>query len=471
MDSQVSRMDNRWTLHIEDFGKIRTADITVAPLTLFVGDNNSGKSYLMTLLYTLLHLQIGELDLCEELPQYQECEDWLLSSIKEADSHIDWRIPICGEALHLFETLLNTVLERNKVEICRKAFERDVVIGKISISFPLDLGRMLVITPKEEFSFASDSGWSFALLDRTGNRFLPDAYIETRSEEPSPDGLRFLTSYILECLLKWGLSSDISHHHDVVFLPISRTGFMLTYVPLAGESLKAANSGYYQERKIAVGARLTKPYSDFLRAILTIDKSKMENRNQDIVCFIERTMVHGFISVSGEYSVPEFSYLPAGSEDEYSMALSSGVVTELAPLLLFLRHTPVQTLFIEEPEISLHPALQQAMARVLVRLSNQGTPVFATTHNNTIIQHINNMIRLSHISGETRDTVLKKIHFDHSDLIDEESITMCQFDVDGEDRTTVHELSGDEYGFVVPTFVDALTKMLDQSRAARQDLK
>ena len=91
MDSQVSRMDNRWTLHIEDFGKIRTADITVAPLTLFVGDNNSGKSYLMTLLYTLLHLQIGKLDLCEELPQYQECEDWLLSSIKEADSRCHGR--------------------------------------------------------------------------------------------------------------------------------------------------------------------------------------------------------------------------------------------------------------------------------------------------------------------------------------------------------------------------------------------
>lgn len=50
-------MKNRWTLHVNDFGKIASADITVSPITLFVGDNNSGKSYLMTLLYALLNIR------------------------------------------------------------------------------------------------------------------------------------------------------------------------------------------------------------------------------------------------------------------------------------------------------------------------------------------------------------------------------------------------------------------------------
>ena len=36
-----------WKLIVEDFGKIKSAEIEVAPLTLFVGDNNSGKSYLL----------------------------------------------------------------------------------------------------------------------------------------------------------------------------------------------------------------------------------------------------------------------------------------------------------------------------------------------------------------------------------------------------------------------------------------
>lgn len=46
---------NTWTVHVEKFGKIESADIEVAPMTLFVGDNNSGKSYIMTLIYGLIN--------------------------------------------------------------------------------------------------------------------------------------------------------------------------------------------------------------------------------------------------------------------------------------------------------------------------------------------------------------------------------------------------------------------------------
>lgn len=48
---------NRWTVHVEDFGKIEKADVEIAPLTMFVGDNNSGKSYMMTLIYGLLSVR------------------------------------------------------------------------------------------------------------------------------------------------------------------------------------------------------------------------------------------------------------------------------------------------------------------------------------------------------------------------------------------------------------------------------
>ena len=35
----------RWKLHVEGLGKIREADVEIHPLMLFVGDNDSGKSY------------------------------------------------------------------------------------------------------------------------------------------------------------------------------------------------------------------------------------------------------------------------------------------------------------------------------------------------------------------------------------------------------------------------------------------
>ena len=33
-----------WKLRVENYGKIKSAEIEIAPLTLFVGDNNSGKT-------------------------------------------------------------------------------------------------------------------------------------------------------------------------------------------------------------------------------------------------------------------------------------------------------------------------------------------------------------------------------------------------------------------------------------------
>lgn len=36
-------MDKLWTLHVENFGKIAEADVSISPLMCFVGDNNSGK--------------------------------------------------------------------------------------------------------------------------------------------------------------------------------------------------------------------------------------------------------------------------------------------------------------------------------------------------------------------------------------------------------------------------------------------
>ena len=44
-------MNMAYKLIVENYGKIERAEIEVTPLTLFVGDNNSGKSYLLSLIW------------------------------------------------------------------------------------------------------------------------------------------------------------------------------------------------------------------------------------------------------------------------------------------------------------------------------------------------------------------------------------------------------------------------------------
>ena len=51
-----SSSSHPWTLEVEGFGPIIEAKIESAPLTLLVGDNNSGKSYLAILLWSVYQL-------------------------------------------------------------------------------------------------------------------------------------------------------------------------------------------------------------------------------------------------------------------------------------------------------------------------------------------------------------------------------------------------------------------------------
>ena len=75
-----------WKLNVSGYGKIKSAEIEVKPLTLFVGDNNSGKSYLMSLLWGIQNLGIAELLDGEE----RETEDvfavmrWIRGQIRAA---------------------------------------------------------------------------------------------------------------------------------------------------------------------------------------------------------------------------------------------------------------------------------------------------------------------------------------------------------------------------------------------------
>ena len=149
------------------------------------------------------------------------------------------------------------------------------------------------------------------------------------------------------------------------------------------------------------------------------------------------------------------------------MFVASGVVTEMAPLLLFFRNGAVETVLIEEPEISLHPQLQCEMARVLIRLSNHEIPVFVTTHSDIIIQHINNMIKLA--AASERGSIADKLGYEEYDWIERDKVNVYQFDVDDSQKTTVTKLSCGEYGFEAMTFYDTLARLNRQSEIIEEE--
>ena len=117
---------NKWSVHVTDFGKIESADIQIAPLTFFLGDNNSGKSYMMTLIYGLLETEFffDGYDFCIDTEAYKECCDILDNCLKEQEKYKDaeQNYILKNNEMKSFEKLLNHILERGKKSFLKKLF-------------------------------------------------------------------------------------------------------------------------------------------------------------------------------------------------------------------------------------------------------------------------------------------------------------------------------------------------------------
>ena len=125
----------------------------------------------------------------------------------------------------------------------------------------------------------------------------------------------------------------------------------------------------------------------------------------------------------------------------------------------------------EEPEISLHPEHQQQLTIVFIKLFNSNTNVLITTHSDTIVQHINNMIKLNSNEEERKKYLMNKYGYDEDDLISKDKVRMYQFDINKKDGfTKVTKLKSSEYGFEVPTFNKILKKISDEIYDFQEEL-
>jgi len=84
--------------------------------------------------------------------------------------------------------------------------------------------------------------------------------------------------------------------------------------------------------------------------------------------FLEKELRGRIELVTNAGAVNKYLYHPAGSTSPLTMALSSSLVTELAPVVSVLRHmSNFRVLILEEPEAHLHPRLQRKLAQVIWR--------------------------------------------------------------------------------------------------------
>lgn len=444
-----------WKLKVLEYGKIKSAEIEVSPLTLFVGDNNSGKSYLMALLWGIQNLGASELIgavFREETELKHELMEWIRAQVALACEQGEHIAQVCEIEKEL-QALLQEGLRQNKDNLVKKIFNSsDVTIRDLQVELK-DLDKISLTFTKLKDRWGSEELDSLRIKNNTSTEYtIKLSEIEWGYQN------NLIICMILSLAMEISIG-DVNGINENIYLPAARTGFMLTkdVINKAGRNA-AFNIGVQQEEMIP----FIRPINQFLDVMndLSFD-SKGDRGAAAIAEYLENYMAEGTVEMS---TLPnkEVLYVPAGQEKGIPLRIVSAVVTEISPLILILKHKKrVKGLFYEEPEMCLHPQLQQKIARVICQLVNAGLKMTLTTHSDIILQHINNMIRLS--ERQDAERICSELGYDSGDLLKAEEVKVYQLKSNAGEGTKVEELPCGKNGFAVPTFNDALDRIMEEA--------
>lgn len=427
-DKDQSRAGN-YRLEVSNFGPIARANVDFRPLTIFVGPSNTGKSYLAMLLY-VIHLCLAGSPSGKGgigRPRWRESA-WPSKRTPETRRRARQWGQWVRKAL---SAKAAPPLPQNIVEQVQGALEKPKRLGD---AFAQELHRCFGVKSCQDLVRVPCAGkqalvrlavplqkahqsLSYALKIGAANpRVVGDVPLQALSLALSETTERELAqieefgevdemaslSHMMNRAIP-GLIGDLGR--KAYYLPADRTGVMHSHELVVSALVQGASLAGL--RPMANGPTLSGVLADFFNQLLQFrpDQRLRKSRIQDLGCQLERNVLQGAVQVeTSEANYPSFLFRPHDWETNLPLMRVSSMVSELAPLVLYLRHAvrPGDVLIIEEPEAHLHPAMQTALARELARLVGLGVRILMTTHSEWLLEQIGNLVRLSSLGKAQR---------------------------------------------------------------------
>ena len=196
-----------------------------------------------------------------------------------------------------------------------------------------------------------------------------------------------------------GPLSRIAH-----YLPADRTGIMHAHLVAVASVIE--RSPYTALRRDNPLPELSGVLADFLTQLVRLGGLRRGTETgMSLATRLQEKMINGEIHIEDSITgYPEFYYQPKGWKEKLPLMNTSSMVSELAPVVLYLQHIvrPGEVLIIEEPESHLHPAMQVEFIRHLAAAVRAGIRIMITTHSEWVLDELANLVRLSDLSNESR---------------------------------------------------------------------
>jgi len=426
---------------VSNFARIKKAEIDISNFAVFVGKNNSGKSYMMQLIYGLMQ-RLPKLDILVD--DYEIKENTEL----ELERETDW--------FFHYESKVNTYLKENKENIVESIFRRSVPVEDIYIKI-IDINEKIKIrfNGRQGLETKKNYGSDANVCPKKNNRI--QLYIEEQNSKTGEilysskvsfsinQSREFIKLYVEREVtgLIWNLFMG---RKELIFLPASKMGIQLLDKDLFNEiedkkqAGKTARNKQRLQKAQEMKSKLSLPVHDFAQFLSNYTpNNKMIKDNKKLTDFIENYLIDGRLKQEGENMV----FIQEDAEQGILLSLSSSIVNELAPIIKALTGTvDYQYFFCDSIENCLDLKKQREMARLLMRLNNSGKRLIVSTYSETMLSEINQLLQLSSMeyTEEKNKKKLDKLNLTEEDLLKSENIHIYRFSNRRGGMSTVSEL-------------------------------
>ncbi|GBC63160.1 ABC transporter [Desulfonema ishimotonii] len=431
-----------------NIGPIQKANINLSKkLTIFCGENNTGKTYINYSIYSLLKTA------------FNLVPDFMASHVDEIKEQGIYQIDMRHFFDQRFESLIKKI-EKNYLDMLPFTFATNQDFFKdsqIQLHFNKEL--LSEYSYKKEYNDSLVVGKNKKVLEIEKQTDSPIVMV-TLLEKGVPD--RLLAEKLSETILKI-IFGDV--FGKTFLLPAERTGINLFFKELnVNRNVFIDNLNKLEKKRSRqidlfefmddIISRYPLPISDFIYFLNDLEYLKRQKSEyKSLATELQRKIVKGSYRIEDK----DVYFQPYRSgKKKLNLHIASSTAKTFFSLVFYLEHMAEKGdyLIIDEPELNLHPDNQRNIARIIARLINKDIRVIISTHSDYILRELNNLILLNE-KFKGRSKLMKKYKYSEEELMSTDSIAPYLF---GDHAVHPMEMSREE-GIIAKTFDSVINSM------------
>lgn len=437
-------------LTVDNLGKIVKSEIELNKLTILVGDNNSGKTYITYSIYGML----------------KNWTDFInYNNFKEIEARLKMEGQISLNKEEIQDVVSKSIVTdgSNFQKRIRDLFndkEKIFAEARVKLEFekPIDF---------KDCEKKIQIGENIVFEGKLKNNILSISYIKQTNNAIDDT----LFKRVLGDLFAYLVFDEI--FPDPTIITAERLGISLFYKELDEQrnslvdglqKLDDKDGNFHPfELLMSMSAYYATPIRDHIAYTRNLDNIKKNTSKIDSSYPMEiiKDILGAEFKKENKQDIRFYTKNKKNNKFDIPLYLASSSARCIVDIYFYLKHLAKQgdILIIDEPESHLTLKNQRLIAKLIASMINLGIKVFITTHSDFLVKELNNLIMLSNEFNEKKDWLLKnKKNYSSFDFIKFNEVSVYQA-ING----NLDKLMVTKKGIEVPFFDDEISNLFSIS--------